>query len=474
MWIASNRHVLPSAQEAVGIKEVINLLESELAAARELLEQTQARIADLEAKLAQEKASISPIRRLPFDILSEIFRICCIEERLAPVVIAAVCYKWRETIIDTPPAWSRIFPQNNFQHFLPNGYVSLFLERSIPCLLHLSAPWPRRACVCSSSDSKPEDRAKCDCVNVETMFEHTHRIQCLRVQLEWMGEYSTVPFENLTRLTIIRDGYASIKKTVSLLDSSLFPKLHYLDISHCLTVNSLINFSQPSGMRLRYLKICPDGGGYWLDLLELCTGTLTTLVVSGEFISSQKRVIELPVLESLIEMAPTFAEAPVLEVIAPCLVFYEIMPNTGSPGIVHDSKIHRVTHLITAGIPSLRDYPLLRTLHVPNSLNIVDGILIQLEEDVNICPGLQRIELFTTSDAFDKAWKAHPGDPPGRRLAKRNIKAGSDTKFVFNSKSPNTAPGYYHPVSPTFAHRLSLACLRGPKCTVDMPCRMEH
>jgi hypothetical protein len=50
---------------------------------RGLLKHTQRRIADLEVKLAQEKASILPVRKLPFDILSEIFRICCMEERLA-------------------------------------------------------------------------------------------------------------------------------------------------------------------------------------------------------------------------------------------------------------------------------------------------------------------------------------------------------------------------------------------------------
>jgi hypothetical protein len=471
MWTASNRHVVPSTQETIGIKEVISQLERELASERELLKHTQVRIADLEVKLAQEKASILPVRRLPFDILSEIFRICCIEERLAPVVIAAVCYRWRQTIIDTPLARSQIFPQNNPQYFLPNDYVSLFLERSIPCLLHLSVPWPHRACVSTGNASKSTDYTKCDCVNVRTIFEHTHRIQCLSAQLVWMSEYSTVPFENLTRLTIIWDGYTSIKKTVSLLDGSLFPKLYCLDLSCSPQVNSLVNIFQVSGTHLKHLSMSPDREGYWLVLVQLCASTLTTLVVGGGFVPSRKRVIEFPELKSLI-VTPSAStvrlEAPVLEVVAPNLAFYQIGSKVGSSEIVHDNKIHRVTHLHTRRIPCLPDYPLLRTLHVPNSLNVVDGILVQLEQDMNVCSGLQRIELFTTSDAFDEAWKAHPG---GRRLAKRNIKAGSDTKFIFNSKSPNSAPGYYHPVSPSFTDMLSLVCLRNAKCTEDMACR---
>ena len=110
--------------------------ESTLRKARELLEiprqelsKTKADIAHLEAQLAllkvrREKSErsmndfqtiLSPVRRLPDDLLNEIFYHCSPSQRNpamvgseAPLLLTRVCSKWRSLAMSSPRLWSEL------------------------------------------------------------------------------------------------------------------------------------------------------------------------------------------------------------------------------------------------------------------------------------------------------------------------------------------------------------------------------
>ncbi|KAL1715629.1 hypothetical protein EV715DRAFT_206957 [Schizophyllum commune] len=67
----------------------------------------------LETMLDVQRAHIAPIRRLPSEVLSEIFMWACLGEevggwRCMPVDISQVCKSWRDTIHNLPTLWSQL------------------------------------------------------------------------------------------------------------------------------------------------------------------------------------------------------------------------------------------------------------------------------------------------------------------------------------------------------------------------------
>ncbi|KAL1713126.1 hypothetical protein EV715DRAFT_296412 [Schizophyllum commune] len=70
------------------------------------------------------RALVAPIRRLPTEILSEIFQACCgdaieiAHERCEPLVLGSVCKSWRDTIVDMPTLWAGFtFPWGLDSHY---------------------------------------------------------------------------------------------------------------------------------------------------------------------------------------------------------------------------------------------------------------------------------------------------------------------------------------------------------------------
>ncbi|KAJ7114137.1 hypothetical protein C8R44DRAFT_630655, partial [Mycena epipterygia] len=66
----------------------------------------------LAAYLADHKALISPVRRLPLDIIQEIFvacipthRNCVMSASEAPVLLGRICSSWRTISLSTPRLW---------------------------------------------------------------------------------------------------------------------------------------------------------------------------------------------------------------------------------------------------------------------------------------------------------------------------------------------------------------------------------
>jgi len=128
-----NMNDILSMKEKREHKEAISCLERDLVIAVVFFEPTDLRIKKLREPLEQRRAWTAPIRIAPFNIMSHIFLMCCESERSAPLVLAAVCRRWRQTILAIPLTWSRKFLYtwaNNIKP--PPAYIAIFLQRSNP------------------------------------------------------------------------------------------------------------------------------------------------------------------------------------------------------------------------------------------------------------------------------------------------------------------------------------------------------
>ncbi|KAJ7658416.1 hypothetical protein B0H17DRAFT_955267, partial [Mycena rosella] len=127
------------------LDEEIDELQHLLAEPSSRLKRLNDEIADLHkalAKLEEERDSLSdyveahkalltPVRRLPLDILQEIFvacipthRNCVMSAREAPILLGRICSSWRTISLSTPRLWARLHiaePARPFQAVLYNA-----------------------------------------------------------------------------------------------------------------------------------------------------------------------------------------------------------------------------------------------------------------------------------------------------------------------------------------------------------------
>ncbi|KAF8966786.1 hypothetical protein BDZ97DRAFT_602005 [Flammula alnicola] len=157
---------LPSTTEITEIKEYVSSVNDKVSA-------YDARIAELEAALQEmtkkrtrlqevaraHEGLVSPLRRLPPEILQDIFVWCLPQNRNAvmhaseaPVLLGRVCSEWRRISIGTPEVWSslHIVPPNvNFSNPTSStarfqrkrDLIEMWLGRSGACPLSVSLVW---------------------------------------------------------------------------------------------------------------------------------------------------------------------------------------------------------------------------------------------------------------------------------------------------------------------------------------------
>ncbi|KAF8972360.1 hypothetical protein BDZ97DRAFT_1913565 [Flammula alnicola] len=122
---------------------------------------------ELTREIAEYRALISPVRRLPVDILQEIFCHCLVTEHNAlmshhdaPVLLARICSSWRSIAFSTPELWSSIhipvppLSRSRFfhQHLDDEAYktdtTNFVAKRSAA-----AREWLARSCACPLSIS---------------------------------------------------------------------------------------------------------------------------------------------------------------------------------------------------------------------------------------------------------------------------------------------------------------------------------
>ncbi|KAJ7178111.1 hypothetical protein C8R46DRAFT_670165 [Mycena filopes] len=174
------------------------------------LKQLDDQIADLQKAidvLAEERAGIgsfvdaheallSPVRRLPLDVIQEIFeaclphRNCAMSAVEAPVLLGRICSSWRTISLTTPLLWTRL-------HIVePGGIGSLptdgdGVREEVAQRLETVKTWLSRSGVCPISisfigalDARPEST----CLFLQALVPFASRWQNLTLAISWKSE----------------------------------------------------------------------------------------------------------------------------------------------------------------------------------------------------------------------------------------------------------------------------------------------
>ncbi|KAJ7019210.1 hypothetical protein C8F04DRAFT_1148441 [Mycena alexandri] len=152
----------PKDEELVEIKNLIieptlrlRRLDDEIVELQSALDKLAAERDSVEAFVDAHKALISPARRLPLDIIQEVFvaclpthRNCVMSASEAPVLLGRICGLWRAISLSTPRLWSKIHIVEPF-HWLP----SPLLEKKLAQRLETTKIWLERSGQCRLSIS---------------------------------------------------------------------------------------------------------------------------------------------------------------------------------------------------------------------------------------------------------------------------------------------------------------------------------
>ncbi|KAF8886247.1 hypothetical protein CPB84DRAFT_1685141, partial [Gymnopilus junonius] len=124
-------------------------IQSILASLKELEEERNG----LDKTIEEYSLILSPIRRIPSELLQEIFYYCLPDHRNpvmsfkeAPMLLAIICRSWRSIVLSSPRIWARL----HIPLLLYNGHPDskMMLERR-----HLVDTWLSRSGTCSLSIS---------------------------------------------------------------------------------------------------------------------------------------------------------------------------------------------------------------------------------------------------------------------------------------------------------------------------------
>ncbi|KAJ7724954.1 hypothetical protein DFH07DRAFT_854492 [Mycena maculata] len=137
----------------VGPHQEIANLTDEIVATQALLEALAQRRAALEEFVSAHLALVSPIRRLPADVMQEIFVACLpsgqnsvMSEQDAPLLLCHICNAWRSLALSTPRLWASLHIVLPSMDEMPsiNETVNGWLSRSGILPLSISVAAPRR------------------------------------------------------------------------------------------------------------------------------------------------------------------------------------------------------------------------------------------------------------------------------------------------------------------------------------------
>ncbi|KAJ7615510.1 hypothetical protein FB45DRAFT_935866 [Roridomyces roridus] len=111
----------PTDEEIIAIESFligpslrVNVLDDEIAALHQRLSTLQDERDGLVTHVEAHRALISPVRRLPLDIIQETFvaclpdRNCVMSATEAPVLLGRVCSSWRSISLSNPRLWSKL------------------------------------------------------------------------------------------------------------------------------------------------------------------------------------------------------------------------------------------------------------------------------------------------------------------------------------------------------------------------------
>ncbi|KAJ7049963.1 hypothetical protein C8F01DRAFT_1181117 [Mycena amicta] len=155
----------PTDDEAVEIKALIAesssqlpLLDAQIATVQKSLDTLYQKRSGIAKFLEAHKDLVSPIRRLPVDVIQEIFiaclptqRNCVMSASEAPVLLGRVCSFWRTLSLSTPRLWSSLHLVEPV--FSPSKSIGALEERKFDQRIEVAKAWLGRSGQCPLSIS---------------------------------------------------------------------------------------------------------------------------------------------------------------------------------------------------------------------------------------------------------------------------------------------------------------------------------
>lgn len=390
MWPEPLPNTFPSNGQTIFLKILIDKFESDLQAEYDIINDARQRISALKEGIAIRRAWIAPIRKLPVEILSEIFVHCRTVSWLAPVKISEVCRLWRQVVLSTPRAWTSIHFRVELGPANMQCYLSTFIKRSNPHLLHLRVPGDSNWTYFSPN------------LYSSTISEHFNRIFCLYLPGNEIM-ISGVRLPKLTHLNLWRSNDMPLRIT-----RSKFPSLVYLNCPGYKLEQEENDAEYPP---LHFLSFFADIDQKWVQVVKGLSPFLKSLTVFGHTLSDGVKpvtTVEFPMLKYLAFNSnlhgPTRL-SPIIRAVTPKLVSLELkMQDSQLPVSLHDD-VGGVLHLRTDNTSQLAKYSSLRVLQLQilpktTSKSLIDKaneFIEPLRTDANICPALETVDVFTHS-----------------------------------------------------------------------------
>ncbi|KAJ7123304.1 hypothetical protein C8R43DRAFT_1241181 [Mycena crocata] len=138
---------VPTSTETKGLQTDLISLTKELARLETLIQDLSARRDKIEESIQLHQAVLAPVRRLPDDVLQDIFLACLpthrnavMSTREAPLLLCRVCRTWRALALATPRIWASLHIHLGFilQGKQRAQALTQWLQRAAGCPLSLS------------------------------------------------------------------------------------------------------------------------------------------------------------------------------------------------------------------------------------------------------------------------------------------------------------------------------------------------
>ncbi|KAJ7062758.1 hypothetical protein C8F01DRAFT_1135143 [Mycena amicta] len=450
-------NAIPSDAESAHIRDFLAVatpqlqaLEAEVSRLRELLT-AATKQRDLQKELIEaHRALLSPVRRLPEDILRTIFvstlpvdrdTAMCADE--GPLLLAQICKFWRHVSLTTPRLWSSMHiamphPQkNHWQVEQLLVALSTWLQRSgaVPLSLTIAAPRSISHAFTSRS-SQVFLSGKSDSV-LRLLASVASRWQSIRflpmANLSQMPHFSSltaddVPLLQSIDLMITEAEYGGLwfSPAASCGNVALVgtPNLQSLSFYGGFDI-LLPHLTSWASLRRCFLRIPPQTLGtsvFPLEIMEKCSKLEYLDIVTGAIdtiIPKTSRAILLPDLKSLsVWGLPTLGWKQLFErvsfpaldsicILSAVMDLAWLIPfgrritaiHLSAGGIVADSLVHTLENIPSLRELSLKDEPL-----VNDDDSEKDALFLQRFHPVGgnaLCPRLERVRLLNFGSASD-------------------------------------------------------------------------
>ncbi|KAK6996992.1 hypothetical protein R3P38DRAFT_3069123 [Favolaschia claudopus] len=231
----------------------------------------------LQAHVDAHKALISPVRRLPLDIIQEVFlaclpanRDCVMSASEAPLLLGRICRSWRTISQSTPRLWASLHVVEPSRRAYDRNPISPFLERRATLRLAATRTWLDRSGQCPLSlslhsapeyEDTPEDATE-------------HSMQFVRMFVAFAPRWRDVVFT--TPVSLVLEVLSHLETKMPLLQSVAFKYCRHRILSVPINCGS---FAMLRGARIS--KLTMPGSIFVPDRLPVAWHQLTELVVGG-------------------------------------------------------------------------------------------------------------------------------------------------------------------------------------------------